>query len=345
MNKEYLGGNDFPKQNVPKKPPDNKNIIIFILLAVIAVLLAVITAVCVVIYFAKNQANDPNKDADTSVSETVTRDSGENASGIVINDGLEGITFSKEKTEPTSAASDSTSTVSQPDQHTQSTGTTATPTKPAVTERPTSTEKPISNVKIGDYIKFGKYEQDNNTSNGKETIEWLVLDVKDGRVLVISKYALDAESYNNEYENVTWETSTLRKWLNNDFYNAAFTSTEKNKIKTTTVVAEDNPEYGTEAGNNTQDKIFLLSISEANKYFGSNKERMCKPTAYAKSQGVMYYSVTGRSDYGNCTWWLRTPAQTNGGTVLVDGMGNVENYSFSVATSDIGIRPAMWISI
>ncbi len=107
MSKEYLNGNDFPKQNVPKKPSDNKNIIIFILLAIISVLLAVITAVCVIIYFVKNQSDDPHKDADTSVSETVTTESGENASGIIINNGLD-VTFSKEKTDPTSEASGST---------------------------------------------------------------------------------------------------------------------------------------------------------------------------------------------------------------------------------------------
>lgn len=76
-------------------------------------------------------------------------------------------------------------------------------------------------------MSFGKYEQDNNTSNGKEKIEWLVLEVKDGKALVISKYALDCKPYNTSSTNVTWETCSLRNWLNNDFINSAFSATEK----------------------------------------------------------------------------------------------------------------------
>lgn len=81
--------------------------------------------------------------------------------------------------------------------------------------------------KVGHYVSFGKYEQDNNTSNGKEKIEWLVLEVKDGKALVISKYALDCKPYNTSSTNVTWETCSLRNWLNNDFINSAFSATEK----------------------------------------------------------------------------------------------------------------------
>ncbi|MBP3696995.1 MAG: hypothetical protein J6J45_05560, partial [Clostridia bacterium] len=72
----------------------------------------------------------------------------------------------------------------------------------------------FSDTQVGDYITFGSYEQDNDLSNGKEPIEWLVLDKQDGKVLVISKYALDAKPYNDEYVDVTWETCTLRSWLN-----------------------------------------------------------------------------------------------------------------------------------
>lgn len=72
-------------------------------------------------------------------------------------------------------------------------------------------------AKVGDYVFFGAYEQDNNTANGKENIEWLVLEVKDGKALVTSKYALDCKPYNTSYTDVTWENCTLRRWLNNDF--------------------------------------------------------------------------------------------------------------------------------
>ena len=75
---------------------------------------------------------------------------------------------------------------------------------------------------VGDYVVFGAYEQDREVLNGKEDIEWLVLEKEEGRILVLSKYALDAQQYHTSKEDVTWETSTLRQWLNEDFLNLAF---------------------------------------------------------------------------------------------------------------------------
>lgn len=132
-------------------------------------------------------------------------------------------------------------------------------------------------AKAGDYVFFGAYEQDNDISNGKEYIEWLVLEVKDGKALVVSKYALDCQQYNTSYADVTWETCTLRKWLNNAFINAAFSADEKAMIPTVTVSADKNPDYSTNPGNATQDQVFLLSITEVNKHFSSDGARQCKP--------------------------------------------------------------------
>ena len=84
-----------------------------------------------------------------------------------------------------------------------------------------------TSYKVGDIIKFGHYEQDGNTSNGKEEIEWQVLKVESDRVLMVSKYCLDCKKYNETYTDVTWETCTLRKWLNNDFKKAAFSTEEQ----------------------------------------------------------------------------------------------------------------------
>ena len=84
--------------------------------------------------------------------------------------------------------------------------------------------------KVGDIIKFGHYEQDGNTSYGKEEIEWEVLKVESDRVLVVSKYALDCKPYNTEYTDVTWETCSLRQWLNSTFLNTAFSAEEQKKI-------------------------------------------------------------------------------------------------------------------
>ena len=105
-------------------------------------------------------------------------------------------------------------------------------------------------AQVGDIIYYGKYEQDNNTSNGKEEIEWKVLEKDaDGNMLVISKYALDYRNYHSAVEEVTWETSEIRKWLNNDFYGAVFDKTERATIKTVTLENTDNSDCKTDGGN------------------------------------------------------------------------------------------------
>ena len=194
-------------------------------------------------------------------------------------------------------------------------------------------------AKAGDYVFFGAYEQDNNTSNGKEDVEWLVLEVKDGKALVVSKYALDCKQYNTSNTDVTWETCTLRKWLNNDFINAAFSSYEKAMIPTVTVSADKNPDYSTNPGNATQDQVFLLSITEANKYFNSNGARQCEPTDYTVANG------TWESDSGFWCWWLRSPGYHQGRAAYVNGGGNVRESGDDVFLGNTAVRPASWINL
>ena len=230
-----------------------------------------------------------------------------------------------------------------------------------------SSASSLANAKVGDTIKFGKYEQDNKTSNGKEDIEWIVLDKDNsGKLFVVSKYVLDNIQYNTKRENVTWETCSLRKWLNSTFMNDAFNSTEKAMIQTTDVINKGNPwNTKVKGGKNTKDSIFLLSIDEAKKYFpndksgpfeGSSEARACKVTAYALAQGVD--AVNWENDFspwdtekefkkydGYCiSWWLRTPgtgANDEAADVLYSGVISNEKNPFVDWTA--GLRPAMWI--
>ena len=146
--------------------------------------------------------------------------------------------------------------------------------------------KKIKRSKVGEVICFGSYEQDNNTSNEKEEIEWQILEKQDNKILLISKYALDCQQYNTEQTDVTWETCTLRSWLNSTFINNAFTEAEQSMIADTKVTADKNLNCSTNPGNDTTDKIFLLSINEVNKYFTTDESRKCVPTAYAIEQGA-----------------------------------------------------------
>ena len=196
---------------------------------------------------------------------------------------------------------------------------------------------------VGDTIKFGKYEQDNNLSNGKEDIEWDVLAKENNSVLLISKYALDCKQYNTELTDITWETCSVRKWLDGTFMDSAFDGAEKTIVKESKVSADKNPKKDTNPGNATTDKIFLLSINEANKYFDRNKERKCIPTEYAKANGA--YTIIGYTKNDVPTWWwLRSPGNYQKRAAFVAEDGSVF-YNGDVVNSDcVCVRPAVWVS-
>lgn len=208
--------------------------------------------------------------------------------------------------------------------------------------------------KIGDAVIFGTYEQDNNVNNGKEAIEWVVLEVKDGKVLLVSKYALDFKRYHEEWENVTWETCTLRAWLNQEFLSEAFSETEQTCIVKTSLKNPNNSYWGTSSGNSTKDKIFLLSEEEVTQYFNSNSARKVQLTEYAKAQGGRYSKSA--STYGYGSWWLRTAGISNDFVMVVDSDGSISESGDSVACyGDIDeygnkeggansvVRPALWL--
>ena len=201
---------------------------------------------------------------------------------------------------------------------------------------------------VGNVVTFGAYEQDNNTSNGKEPIEWEVLGVEnDGTCLLISRYALDARPYNKEEIGVTWETCTLRSWLNDGFLSSAFSAEERTKIVVTNNKNTDNPNYGTQGGNDTSDYVFLLSLEEIEKYYSINKntgsdwywrgeDRLKKyPTAYAKAQGAYI------SDNGACWWWLRSPGSASVYAASVGDDGYVRVAGYSVTSTYTSVVPAV----
>ena len=190
---------------------------------------------------------------------------------------------------------------------------------------------------VGDIVFFGAYEQDGIISNGKEVIEWTVLD-KDGMsLLLVSKQALDCQQYNTSFTDVTWKNCSLRKWMNSTFLNNAFSTEEQAQIQNTTVSADNNPQYRTNAGNATTDKVFLLSISEVEKYFNSDEARKCAPTAYAWAQGGLMGDNIYRS------WWLRRLGNYKHADI-VDNDGSVFR-GLNVNSDYVCVRPALWINL
>lgn len=210
------------------------------------------------------------------------------------------------------------------------------------TPLPTSTPIPTN----GDIITFGEYEQDDNYTNGKEAIEWIVLEVEGNRMLLISKYALDANPYHNALRNITWADCDLRAWLNNDFINTAFNESEQSAIIVSNIAnkkEEGNPQWKTKGGNDTKDKVFLLSYSEANKYFADTLLRRCASTSYSKDGAGLSDEYKTIYNEGACGWWLRSPGGKQNFAAFVDCAGELL-YSAGVNDKS-GIRPAVWIDI
>ena len=222
--------------------------------------------------------------------------------------------------------------------------------KPAVkqqtaknTDKAAASKTAVPELKKGDYFKFGSYYQENSTK--KTPIEWLVLKKSGTKVLLISRYGLDCKQYHHEKVDITWENCDLRKWLNGEFLKNAFTATEQKKIAVTKLTNDNNAKYGTFGGNSTEDRVFCLSIAEAESLFKDDESRRCVPTPYALGKGCYksnWYFINGRAC---CWWWLRSPGRDQGDAALVDAGGALYLYGHDVGLDNGAVRPALWVNL
>ncbi len=144
---------------------------------------------------------------------------------------------------------------------------------------------------------------------------------KEGTALLIADRPVCKRAYHEKWEDVTWETCSLRAWLNGEYYETTFTEAEKAAIAECTLKNPDNPEYHTPGGKDTTDKIFLLSIDEAEKYFKDREDR-----------------ATGTS------WWLRSPGNDGRRAARVRGTGGIYDDGDDVRSRN-GVRPAFQIDL
>ncbi len=192
----------------------------------------------------------------------------------------------------------------------------------------------------GDIVTMGTYEQDTDMSNGREPIEWIVLEVRDGKAFLMSRYCLDVVIFYPARVPGFWGVSPLRRWLNTDFISESFTAEEQARIVVTTV-ENQNPNRVAGAGDATDDRVYFLSKEECLRYMPQMSDRVAYPTLYALSRGCFT-----DDDTGSCRWWLRTPGARPKDIEGVRVSGQIADYGKQdVDWPDTTMRPVMWVTL
>ncbi|MDR3294673.1 MAG: DUF6273 domain-containing protein [Clostridiales Family XIII bacterium] len=205
-------------------------------------------------------------------------------------------------------------------------------------------------IVVGGIIPFGAF--------GGKALCWRVLDVdvQNGRALLLTEDIIEKRSYHSSYTDVTWEECALRRYLNGDFLTDF--GTDKSRIAQVTNANPDNPWYGTAGGDSTTDKVFLLSIDEAVKYFGDSGDlKNRKGWYYENGKDVLkdgkgwwindQYNSKRIAKYENRTWWwwLRSPGGHSDRAAGVDDDGSLSVIGDYVHHSECGVRPALWLNL
>ena len=213
----------------------------------------------------------------------------------------------------------------------------------------------LAGASVGDVIQFGSYEQDNDTSNGSEPIDWRVLEKEGNRLFVISVYGLDCKPFDEENAAHGWKDCSLRRWLNGEFLSTAFTPEERDAIPTVEIPAGENSYYGTrdDFSGSTRDRVFCLSEAELHEYLDTdgnhhNDDRgyYCVSTLYAEANGAVTYPRDVPENIahfaGQCGYWLRSPARDEK-CAMICTMGLPSFLGLDYNLRDTAVRPAMWI--
>lgn len=198
----------------------------------------------------------------------------------------------------------------------------------------------LYSANVGETVYLGAYEQDNNQSNGREEIEWFILTKKDDKALVVSRYVLDCKSYNDKYNDITWKSSSIRKWLNESFYIKAFGPQYENIIADTEIYENSTDKSGT-----TVDSVFLLSENEVTNYLKNDEMRKGIPTDYALANGVNVCYEFSSENEPTSWWWLRSYKNDDNYIAAVNADSSLFYLGDCVGYINGGVRPAMWINM
>ena len=202
----------------------------------------------------------------------------------------------------------------------------------------------LRSAEVGDVIIFGAYEQDNDLQNGAETIEWIVLDKTEdsetNRILLVSNYALDCLVFDDTLttDNITWQDSYIRRWLNRTFLPTAFDAVEEKLIASVMLTDEEEKPYDKE------DKVFLLSMEEVETYFMID-ERECAATAYTKAMGAYTSKEDPDQEQDMCYWWLRSNGSDYRTALCISDTGYTSYTGYPLNDDRRAVRPAIWLDL
>ncbi len=229
----------------------------------------------------------------------------------------------------------------------------------------------LASAEKGTTVTFGSYEQDGNADNGAEPVEWYVLDRQEDRLILLSRYIIDIGPFHSDRVDITWEESTVRAWLNDEFIGAAFNGNEKQLLILTDVEPHANPKYPRDfqdrtitPGNATRDRVWLLSEEEAKALSAAMlKAESTKAAASGGTMGVhaketvsvvdpvgtwhSYDITSNRTTYIDYSrnWWLRTPGDLQCKAMYVSEAGRLMYEGRYVNMELFGIRPAICVNI
>ncbi|MBR4500303.1 MAG: hypothetical protein IKP22_00215 [Clostridia bacterium] len=201
-------------------------------------------------------------------------------------------------------------------------------------------------------------------------IRWRVMDIRDGKALLLADRMPDCVPFNAADEEVCWEDCTLRSWLNGcgseanrqgidftgaGFIDRAFTAEEREAIVPVLCANRENRDYGTDSGADTEDRLFILSNGEVFEdenagRFGFDPGRdhddpakRFTSTLYAKCMGAWWSPVEMYA--GNSFWFMRTSGYTARSVTYVCDFGYIYSKGTLVTCSDAAVLPAMWVDL
>jgi hypothetical protein len=178
----------------------------------------------------------------------------------------------------------------------------------------------MADASVGDAVVFGTYEQNGNTADGAEKIEWIVLEKQDDKLLLISRKCLDTKPINETRSDVEWNQSTLFAWLNGEFAQNAFSETELASL-----IEADGV------------KVTVPSAEEAKKYYEYDSWRTAEATEQAIKNGA-------RVQNGKTWWWLLDKGEIASSNSYVYFNGTIRTDGLSVDYQSVAVRPMMWVS-